>query len=363
VSAADAAAPVSVAEARTLFADLAGAPVVVLAISGGPDSTALLVLTARWRAALRRGPKLLAVTVDHGLRRDARSEALAVQRLARKLKVAHRTVRWAGKKPATGVQEAARQARYRLLASAARTAGASHIVTAHTLDDQAETVLFRLARGTGFAGLAAMARATALDGVTLVRPLLAVSKARLIATLKTAGIAFADDPSNCDPRFARPRLRALMPALAEEGLAPGRLALLARRIRRAEAAIESAVDSAAARVSIRSAAENGMIALDGRELARVPAEIRLRLVARAIAQVGDEGPVELGKLEALVDALEAAFADRSVEAGRLRRTLAGALVTLDDDQILVERAPPRSGRGVRRRPLTTRDKGGFTNRR
>jgi tRNA(Ile)-lysidine synthase len=363
VSAADAAAPVSVAEARTLFADLAGAPALLLAISGGPDSTALLVLMARWRAALRRGPKLYAVTVDHGLRRESRREALAVHRLARKLKVAHRTVRWAGKKPVTGVQEAARHARYRLLATAAREAGASHIVTAHTLDDQAETVLLRLARGSGVTGLGAMARATGLDGVTLVRPLLPVAKARLIATLEAAGVAFADDPSNRDPRFARPRLRALMPTLADEGLAPARLALLARRIRRAEAAIEAAVDSAVAQVSIRPVAENGMIALDGPELARVPAEIRLRLVARAIAKIGDEGPVELGKLEALVEALEAALADRSAEARRFRRTLAGALLTLDDDQILVERAPPRSGRVLRRRPLTTRDKAGFTNRR
>jgi tRNA(Ile)-lysidine synthase len=363
VSAAEAAAPVSVAEARTLFADLAGAPALVLAISGGPDSTALLVLIARWRAALRRGPKLLAVTVDHGLRREARSEARAVQRLARKLKVAHRTVRWAGKKPATGVQEAARQARYRLLANAAREAGASHVVTAHTLDDQAETVLFRLARGSGVAGLAAMARTTAFDGLTLVRPFLGIAKARLIATLKTARVAFADDPSNRDPRFARPRLRALMPALAEEGLAPARLALLSRRIRRAEAAIESAVDSAVAQVSLAPTAQNGLIALDGREMARIPAEIRLRVIARAVARVGDEGPAELGKLEALVDALEAALADPSAEPARLRRTLAGALVTLEDDRILVERAPARSRRQERKTPLTTRDKAGFTNRR
>jgi tRNA(Ile)-lysidine synthase len=344
VSAADAATPLSAAEARTLFADLAAAPALLLAISGGPDSTALLFLMARWRAKLRRGPKLLAVTVDHRLRPESRGEALAVQRLARKLRVVHRTVRWAGMKPATGLQEAARKARYRLLASAARKADASHIVTAHTLDDQAETVLFRLARGTGISGLGAMARATRFEGLTLVRPLLTVPKARLIATLEAAGIAFADDPTNRDPRFARPRLRALMPALAGEGIVPARLSLLAQRIRRAEAAIESAVDAAIAQVSVRSSAGNGTVALDGRELARIPAEIRLRVVGRTIAKIGDEGPVELGKLEALVGALEAALADRSPDSGRFRRTLAGALVTLDDDQIRVERAPPRSGR-------------------
>jgi len=104
-------------------------------------------LAARWRDGLARPPKLIAVTVDHGLRRESAREALAVKRLAKKLKVAHRTLRWTGRKPKTGIQEAARHARYRLLAGAARKSGARHILTAHTLDDQAETVLFRLARG------------------------------------------------------------------------------------------------------------------------------------------------------------------------------------------------------------------------
>ena len=366
MSAAEAAAPVSAAEARTLFANLAGTPALVLAISGGPDSTALLVLMARWRAALRRGPKLLAVTVDHGLRRESRSEALAVQRLAHRLKVAHRTVRWAGKKPATGVQEAARHARYRLLAMTAREAGANHIVSAHTLDDQAETVLLRMSRGSGLTGLRAMVRANALGGephILVHRPFLDVPKARLIATLERAGVGFADDSSNHDPRFTRPRLRALMPALAAEGLTPHRLSLLVRRIQRAEAAIEATADAAVDKVSSPAWPAGGPIEFDAREFSRLPAEICLRLLGRAIAGAGDEGPVELGKLEALVEALAAALADRSAEPGRLRRTLAGALVTLDDDRILVERAPPRSGRASRRTPLTTRDKGGFTNRR
>jgi tRNA(Ile)-lysidine synthase len=344
VPAAEAAAPISAAEAKALFADLAGASALVLAISGGPDSTALLVLMARWRAALRRGPKLLAVTVDHGLRPESRREAIAVKRLARKLKVAHRTLKWIGRKPATGLQEAARRARYNLLGEAARETGASHIVTAHTLEDQAETVLLRLTRGSGFTGLGAMARATEFDGLTLLRPLLHVPKARLIATLEATATPFAEDPSNRDPRFARPRLRALMPALAEEGLAPERLSLLARRIRRADAALEFATDAAIAQVSLRPS-DDGPLSYDAREFSRLPAEIRLRLLGRAIACLGDEGPVELGKLEALLDSLDAVLADRSAAPTRFRRTLAGALVTADEDQILVERAPPRARKG------------------
>src|SRR5262249_57500695 len=141
VSAAEDAARVSGAEAKALFAPLARVPALVLAVSGGPDSTALLMLMARWRSALKRGPKVIAVTVDHGLRPASAGEARAVKELARRLGVGHRTVRWEGKKPATGLQEAARAARYRLLAAAAKSAKAGIIVTAHTLDDQPPTVL------------------------------------------------------------------------------------------------------------------------------------------------------------------------------------------------------------------------------
>ena len=156
------AAPVSATEAKTLFADLGSARALVLAVSGGPDSTALMVLAARWRAALKQGPRLVAVTVDHALRAGSAREARTVKSLARRLGILHRTMRWSGAKPETGLQEAARAARYRLLASAARAAGAAHILTAHTRDDQAETVLLRMAHGSGLTGLAAMARTTPL---------------------------------------------------------------------------------------------------------------------------------------------------------------------------------------------------------
>src|SRR5262249_62019852 len=107
------------------------------------------MLMARWRSALKRGPKLIAVTVDHGLRPASTGEARAVKELARRLGVRHRTVRWEGKKPATGLQEAARAARYRLLAAAAKSAEAGAIVTPHTLDDQAEAGLLVMSRGSG----------------------------------------------------------------------------------------------------------------------------------------------------------------------------------------------------------------------
>src|SRR5689334_16536168 len=121
-----------------------------------------MLLAARWRDSLDTKPKLVAVTVDHGLRKESRREAAAVARLARKLKIAHRTLRWSGRKPSTGLQQAARIARYHLLGGAARKAGAAYILTAHTLDDQAETVLIRMSRGSGLTGLGAMARMAVL---------------------------------------------------------------------------------------------------------------------------------------------------------------------------------------------------------
>lgn len=344
-----AAAPVTAAEARALFADLADAPALIVAVSGGPDSTALLVLVARWRKARKMGPRLVAVTVDHGLRPQARREARAVGQLSRSLGVQHRTLRWQGLKPATGIQQAARAARYRLLAKAAKAAGATHVLTAHTLDDQAETVLIRLARGSGVSGLAAMARTSHLPApevgdLVLTRPLLDLPKARLLATLRQGGIRFAEDPTNRDPRFARPRLRAAMPALEREGLSAGRLALLARRLARVDAALQAAVAAARKDLAPGEWPERGPIAFPARPYAKLPAEIGLRLLGCAIDRVGDEGPVELAKLEALHRAL----GDCAGRAGRLRRTLAGALISQSPDGVTVERAPPRRSRAPKR---------------
>lgn len=330
--------PVRAAEADALFRGLESLSGFVIAASGGPDSTALLFLAARWAKRLKTPPRLLAVTVDHGLRPEAAAEAALVKRLARRLGVPHRTVGWRGRKPKTGLQEAARLARYRLLMQAAAQAGYGHVLTAHTLDDQAETVLFRLARGSGLTGLAGMATASLIplggNGQTfIVRPLLHVSKARLIATLRSADIAYSDDPSNRDPRFTRARLRSLMPALAREGLTAHGLARLATRMRRAEAAIEFAVHAAREALAPSAWPGRGPVIFDADRFRALPAEVGLRLLGRAVAHTGDEGPVELGKLENLYEALR--------QEPRLRRTLAGALVSAGERQISIERAASR----------------------
>lgn len=349
MSAAERAKPLTAAEAKSLFSGLSGLSSLILAVSGGPDSTALLVLAARWRSSLGNAPKLVAVTIDHALRPESANEAKSVGRLARKLGVAHRIVRWNGPKPKSGLQQAARRERYRLLALQAKKSGARHIVTAHTLDDQAETVLIRLVRGSGLSGLSAMAQETVLEGVTILRPLLDQPKARLIATLRKEGIAFADDPSNRDPRFTRARLRGVMPLLAQEGLSARRLALLAKRLRRAEEALSRVVNEAAHSLSRTPWREGTRIELDSEGFLRLPVEIGLRLLGRAIGVTGDEGPVELAKLERLHGELTSA----GVCGKPIRRTLAGSAVSLAKSVLIVERAPPRRpGTGRRISALT-----------
>ena len=345
MSAADG-APVSVGELGSLFNFLDQYPFLILAVSGGPDSTALMVLAARWRKALKRGPALMAVTIDHGLRPEAKKEALAVKQLARSLRIEHRTLRWTGPKPKTGIQEAARAARYRLLAGLSRKVGGAPVLTGHTLDDQAETVLFRMMRGSGVSGLVGIKAGNLMPGyendrIELLRPLLNLPKSRLVATLKAARIGYADDPSNQDPRFARPRLRRLMPLLAAEGLTAERLGRMAWRVGRAEIALYETLQATLQRLAPGPWPDKGPVKFDADEFDSLPEEMALRMLERVINWVGNEGPVELGKLEALHDELAA-----SSGGARFRRTLAGAIVTRSKDRLTVERAPARRSGGA-----------------
>ena len=328
-------------ELASLFSIFPDAGVVILAVSGGADSTALLLLAGRWRASRASGPELVAATVDHGLRSESRSESEAVGALARRLGIPHHTLAWEGEKPPTGVEAAAREARYALLVSLAARLGASAIATAHTLDDQAETVLMRLAAGSGPAGLAGMRPKDQRQGIAVLRPLLGVRKRRLMATLARDGIAWAEDPMNADPRFARPRLRAAAAALEREGLTPERLARLARRMARWDDAMAHSAQALQATLREPDFGGEPDDSIDGWVLLNVSEEVVLRVLGneiRAAAGQPHDARLRLERLESLWEAILLGIVRRQP----VRRTLGGAVISLSaKGRLSFTRAAPR----------------------
>ncbi len=323
-----------------MFAELVSIPRLLIAVSGGPDSIALLGLLSEWAAAPGR-PALAAATVDHGLRAEAAAEARDVAALCQQLGVPHATLEWAGPKPRTGLQAQARAARYRLLANEAERLGGAALVTAHTAGDQAETILMRMAHGSGPAGLVGMKRRSERDGLVLLRPLLETAKARLVATAQARGLAFASDPGNAEPRFERVRWRRLMPALAAEGLDAARLGVLSRRLARMDAALDEQADRLRREVSLPGPSA-GLSRLAFGRLAREPDELALRVLAVAVGKVAAPGPIRLERLETCVEALLAAACEKRA----ITRTLSGCVLSLDRNGVLTIRREASRRRGV-----------------
>lgn len=313
---------------------------VVLAVSGGPDSVALMALAAAIVAKMPSSthPPHVA-TVDHGLRPGSRAEAETVARWAAGLGLPHRILIWEGDKPATRLQERAREVRYALLFGFAREIGATRLLTAHTLDDQAETVLMRLMAGSGVDGLAGMPPESGGD-VRLCRPLLDIPKTRLVATCEAEGWDFLHDPSNADPRFGRVRIRAVMGELGRQGLTAKRLARLAARARRAADALEGPAEVAFGRLLLP--AGEGEVALDGAGLLREPDEIALRVLRRAVESTVPDGPrSRLSRLERFGDEVRSALLEGRVWQG----TLGGALCQVrSDKQVVLRREAVRRAR-------------------
>ena len=327
------ATPLAGAEADALLAPLDRFSRLALAVSGGPDSLALLHLAAAWLRRHASGD-VFVLTVDHGLRPQSRDEAEMVGRVARSLGLPHAILPWRHGAIHAGVQARARRARYDLMAAYCTAHGIPALVTAHHLDDQAETFLMRLKRGSGLDGLAAIPEHGTWAGMTLLRPLLDVSKARLIATVEAAGLAYITDPSNADTRFERGRLREAAAELARLGLTAEAIARSARRLRRARSALEAAADRFLAEHGERSAA--GFASVSCAALRAGPQEVSLRALARLIATVGGTAePVRLVKLEALYAAL-------SADPGK-GHTLGGCQIVPSQDRLFVFREVRKTG--------------------
>jgi tRNA(Ile)-lysidine synthase len=335
--------PFTQAEIAALFAPLNESRGVLLAVSGGPDSVAMMLLAATWAetSAETSAVKLAVATVDHGLRGDSRDEAEAVAAWAASLGLAHSILTWEGEKPTARIQELARDARYDLLFQHAREIGAEHVLTAHHADDQAETILFRLLRGSGIAGLAGMPMMARHGEIIHLRPLLACSKERLLGVCAAHAHAFFRDPSNDNPSFARTRLRGLLHLLAGEGLESEAFLRLGRRAARAETAL--AAFTKIARGSLHVKHENGEFRASIGHLRDTPEEILLRLVAMEIEALGGKG-LRLDRLESLVAGLSGALRAGAAWQG----TLAGMMLLVDAHGFLtiIGEKQRRRGRGT-----------------
>lgn len=287
----------------------------------------MMAIMAGWAKGLSGLlPRLSVATIDHGLRSESVKEAKEVARLAGALGLRHVVLSWQGDKPTTGIQEAAREARYALLKAHADAIKADAIMLAHHADDQAETVLMRLCAGSGLAGLAGMSRVMKWQNIDLIRPFLTLPSARLRATALAAGMVPIDDPSNENPKFTRVRLRQARDVLALEGLSALRLGRLALRMRRADAALERVTDLA---FNVHQlAAESGF--RFAAQLLDEPDEIVLRVVQRALRSLGVGKAVDLANLEAIIEAL----VDAHLKGQKARRTLAGALVSIDANGVV-----------------------------
>jgi tRNA(Ile)-lysidine synthase len=299
----------------SLFRKLAERRGLILAVSGGPDSTALMLLMSAWRER----PPVSVVTIDHGLRPEAAGEVQLVAKNAAALGLDSRIMIPAIPRSEGNLQDWARRARYDCLVRAARETGFDTIVTAHHQDDQAETFLLRLARGSGVYGLASMREEEQLEGVLLARPLLEVPRAVLHAIAAESGLMIVSDPSNLDQRFDRVQLREVMPSLADRGIDARRLAETAGRLGRTAEAIDHYATKLLKDHFVSDAF--GVVSGPVAALKTVPEEVALRALARILRAVGgtDYTP-RLSSIESLHNALG------SVPAAGLKQTLSGVII-------------------------------------
>jgi tRNA(Ile)-lysidine synthase len=276
-----------------------------VAVSGGGDSIALMHLLARWAKRARRKPPVI-VTVDHGLREGSAADARKVTAWAKTLGLAAHALRWSGPHPSSDIEAAARVARYALIAKWLQANGITALYAGHTEDDQAETFLLRLMRGSGLDGLAAMRPLSpwpmpGFAGLGIVRPLLGFGRDALRADLTARNIAWLEDPMNGEERFARIRLRKLAPALAQAGLTQARIADAAAHLARARESLDNVTGAVLARITAR---RDGVLHVDGHGLAAAPREVALRALAQLLMTVsGQPYRPRFERLERLFDRL------------------------------------------------------------
>ena len=298
---------------------------VALAISGGADSMALAFCVKRWAQS-----DCIAFIVEHGLRLESAAEAAQVKKQLQRMGIPTEILPWKhGNLPAR-IEETARKARYRLLTEACRRHGAEDLLIAHHSSDQAETILMRLAKGSGIDGLAGIAPQHVRDGIRLLRPFLSIPKERLIATCNAAHIATVTDPTNASKKYARGRLRKILPLLAAEGLTIESLTTLGLRAREAKDALNHTTQE-----FLKKAAQvekGGSLRIDRPALRAAPREIALRALSACLRYIhDDEYPPEHASLSSILDTL--------IGTDEQARTLYGCIVSPAENRVTILREP------------------------
>ncbi len=317
-----------------LFSGLTSFSGLALAVSGGADSLTLLVLFSEWKRRTHWQGAAEVLCVDHGLRPESASEAAFVARVAAEHGLTCAILRWDGEKPGRNIQEEARRARYRLIAAHMEQEGHEALLLGHHLDDQAETFLDRLTRGSGISGLAAMApdETAGPFGLRLLRPFLGVPKARLESSLRERGLSWCEDPSNRNRRYKRSRLRRILELLAEEGLTADRIARTSGHMRRAREALEETAQDLVGRHVVEHPA--GPLKVSREVFRGIAPDLRMRFLCRLIEHVTAQRPRPRFEKLRTLDAL-------LMEKANCRHTLAGALFAADTQTIWCWKEPGR----------------------
>ncbi|MGQ0526912.1 MAG: tRNA lysidine(34) synthetase TilS [Alphaproteobacteria bacterium] len=304
--------------------EISGESDVAVGLSGGPDSFILTKFLSGWAAA-KRGTYIHALTVDHGLRPESAREVDCIARTVEGWpSLTHAVLKWEGEKPETRIQEEARTARYRLIGDYCRSKNIRYLILAHHQNDQMETFLFRLAKGSGLDGLTVMKPVQAhKSGLTILRPLLGLTKDRLVAACEAQGLAYINDPSNASENFFRARLRKFIPFLESEGFTAKRLAVTSDRLERARHALHHVAAKIFKDIVIEQTPQS--IAYRFEPLEDWPDEIGLRVLIKAIEtlRVDSDYLPRREKIETL-------FTDLCGEAFFRKRTLGGLVFSRDD---------------------------------
>ena len=317
---------------------------IALAVSGGPDSIAMMFLTSQSKKIKKENVTIL--TVDHDLRKDSRKEANLVMQNAKKIGFKCKILKWKGLKPTSGIQEAARRSRYDMMLSWCKENNVKKLFLAHHMDDQVETFLMRLSKGSGIDGLSSMSKKSNKENINIIRPFLEIPKVKLVEIANFSKMKWISDPSNSNLSYQRSRIRKLIPALSKEGIDSHHINLAIKRMDSAKDTLVKITNRDISKYVKNM--EDIAYSLSYEAIDELSSEILLRILDRVIMVAsGSIYPPRRAKVESILSWLKS---DSKVTA----KTLSGTVIRKRKDYIIFYRELKSSQRSPNIYPLTSR---------